>query len=232
MAQYHPSSTPSGSSRHFTKDRAAIIVVAISVLAAATLSAAPCSRRVVIGNYGKLEGVANGYAWVAAGEATTVTSPNPCNYNGCFRDTAGQLCTKGSILALACTGQGTPQYKCNWDKNWGVVLGFNTAQPAGAWGSSAPHSVAVNYTSVAHAGSAGHFRLTAHVAGDPYSKQYCVDNYTPGAVVEPSNMKSQCWFNAGDTLANFTQVDTIGLLRVSENVPISFDFCVTAITTD
>jgi RNA polymerase sigma-70 factor (ECF subfamily) len=79
---------------------------------------------------------------------------------------------------------------------------------------------------------AGHFRLNAHVAGDPYSKQYCVDNYTPGAVVQPSDMKSQCWSGTGETLASFRQVDTIGLMRVSEPTPVSFDFCVNAITMD
>ncbi len=204
----------------------------ISILGAISVSAAPSGRRVVIGNDGKLEGVASGYAWVAAGESTTVTSPSPCNFNGCFKNTGGQLCTKGNIGVLSCTGQGTPQYQCNWDKNWGVVLGFNTSQPPGPWGNNAPRTIAVNYTSVAHAGSAGHFRLTAHVTGDPYSKQYCIDYYTPGAVVQPSDMKSQCWFAAGDTLPNFRQVDTIGLLRVSENAPVSFDFCLTAITTD
>jgi hypothetical protein len=203
-----------------------------SILGAITVSAAPSGRRVVIGNDGKLEGAANGYAWVAGSDSATVHSPSPCNFNGCFKNTGGQLCTKGNIKALSCTGQGTPQLKCDWDKNWGFVLGFNTNQPAGPWGDNAPRSVTVNYTSVAQAGSAGHFRLTAHIAGDPNSKQYCIDYYTPGAVVQATDMKSQCWFGAGDTLKNFRQVDTIGLLRVSENIPVSFDFCVTAITTD
>jgi len=214
------------------KSRLGGLAFAISLLASVSLAAAPSARRVVIGNDGKLEGVANGYAWVAASEGASVTSPSPCNNSGCFKNTGGQLCTKGNIAALLCTGQGTGQYKCNWDKNWGLVLGFNTTQPAGAWGQNAPRSVSVSYASVAHAGSAGHFRLTAHVAGDPYSKQYCVDNYAPGASVQARDMKSQCWFGAGDSLPNFSQVDTIGLLRVSENTPVNFDFCVTAITTD
>ncbi len=208
------------------------IAFIISILGAITVSAAPSGRRVVIGNDGKLEGVANGYAWVAASDSATVYSPSPCNSSGCFKNTGGQPCTKGNIKALSCSGQGTSQFKCDWDKNWGVVLGFNTTQPSGPWGDTAPRMVSVNYTSVAQAGSAGHFRLNAHVAGDPYSKQYCIDYYTPGAVVQASDMKSQCWFGTGDTLKNFRQVDTIGLLRVSENTPVAFDFCVTAITTN
>ena len=208
------------------------IAFIISILGAISVSAAPSGRQVVIGSNGKLEGVASGYAWVAASDSATVYSPSPCNSNGCFKNTGGQLCTKGNIKALSCTGQGTPQFKCDWDKNWGVVLGFNTTQPAGPWGDNAPRMVSVNYTSVAQAGSAGHFRLNAHIAGDPYSKQYCIDYYTPGAVVQASDMKSQCWFGSGDTLKNFRQVDTIGLLRVSENTPVTFDFCLTGITTN
>jgi hypothetical protein len=104
--------------------------------------------------------------------------------------------------------------------------------PAAAWGTAAPQSVSVNYSSVALAGSAGHFRLSAHVAGEPYSRQYCVDHYTPGAVVRPSDMKTECWVGAGDTLASFRQVDAIGLLRVSEHTSVGFDFCVTAVFAD
>ncbi len=208
------------------------LAFASAVLVSASLSAAPSSRRVIIANDGKLEGVASGYAWVAGGDGTNIILPSPCNNSGCFKSTGGQLCTKGSIPALTCTGVGTPSYKCNWDKDWGLVLGFNTIQPAGPWGNMAPRTVAVGYASVARAGSAGHFRLNAHVAGDPYSKQYCVDNYTPGAAVQASDMKSQCWFNTGEVLPSFRQVDTIGLLRVSENVPVTFDFCVNAISTD
>lgn len=206
------------------------VIFAAAFLASVSLSAAPSSRRLVIGNDGKLEGA--GYAWVAGSEGTSIATPNPCNTSGCFKNTGGQLCTKGTIPALTCSGMGSPNYKCNWDKDWGLVLGFNTTQPAGPWGNQAPQAIAVNYTSVPHAGSAGHFRLNAHVAGDPYSKQYCVDNYTPGAVIRASDLKSQCWFNTGESLPNFKRVDTIGLLRVSENGPVAFDFCINAITTE
>jgi hypothetical protein len=187
---------------------------------------------VTIGNDGKLEGAVSGYAWVAGSDYATIGSPMPCNMSGCFKNTGGQLCTRGSIAALSCTGQGTPQYTCNWDKNWGLVLGMNTKHPAGPWSSAAPRALSVSYTSAAHGGSAGHFRLTAHVAGEPTSKQYCVDNYTAGAPVQARDMKTQCWFNAGEVLQNFDHVDTIGLMRVSENAPVAFDFCVTAINAD
>jgi len=208
------------------------VVMLISVLATISVSAAPSEKRIVIGNNGKLDGLANGWAWVYPSAGASIASPNPCNNSGCFKGTGGRLCTKGSIQALSCTGQGTSQFKCDWDKNWGMLLGFNTHEPAGPWGTSAPNQIAVQYTSVAQAGSTGHFRLTAHVAGDPYSKQYCIDNYTPGAVVRPSDMKSECWFGTGDSLSSFKQVDNLGLLRASENVPVSFDFCITAILAE
>ena len=218
--------------RRLTKTRGGLLALGVSIFATVSLSAAPSGRRVSIGNDGKLEGVASGYAWVAGGEGTNIASPSSCNTSGCFKNAGGQLCTKGTITALSCTGQGTSQFRCNWDKDWGVVLGFNATQPAGPWGYAAPQSIAVEYISAAHAGSAGHFHLQAHLAGDPYSKQYCVDNYTPGAVVHPSDMKSQCWFNSGDALTSFNKVDQIGLLQLSENKPVSFDFCVTGIITN
>jgi hypothetical protein len=208
------------------------LIMLITVLATASVSAAPTLRRITIGNNGKLEGAANGWAWVFPSRGATITTPQPCDKTGCFKDTGGRLCTKGSIQALACTGKGTPQHKCNWEENWGMVLGFNTHEPAGAWGAAAPGKVAVHYSSVAQAGSAGHFRLNAHVAGTPYSKQYCVDNYTPGAVVQPQDMKTECWFGTGESLSSFQSVDTIALLRVSENVPVAFDFCVSAIEVE
>jgi len=207
--------------------RAAFVLSALSAL---TLSAAPSTRTAAIGNQGKLSGPLNGYAWVAASEQAAVTSPQPCNRDGCFKNTDGRLCTSGHIQALACTGQGTPQFKCNWDKNWGVILGMNTADPAGPWGSAAPTGISVRFSSASERGTSGHFRLTVHVAGDPYSKQYCVDNYTSGAVVRPSDLTSQCWFQDGDRLPNFQDVDTIGLLRVSEHLPVNFNFCVDGVT--
>lgn len=217
---------------HCTRNRLSRSAFIVSALSAFSLVAAPSTNTVKIGDYGKLQGALNGYAWVAGAQQAMITTPNPCNNNGCFRNTAEQLCTKGHINALSCSGQGTSQVNCNWAQNWGVVLGLNTTDPQGPWGASAPTRVAVNFTSVARAGSAGHYRLNAHLAGDPYTKQYCVDNYTPGAMVQASDFKSQCWFNAGDTLPNFRAVDQLGLLRTSEFSAVDFDFCVTRISTE
>ena len=218
---------------HFAeRNRVSRLAFMISVLTAASISATPSAKSVTIGNYGKLAGALNGWAWVAPGEQTTVVNPNPCNNSGCFKDTGGKLCIKGHINALTCTGQGTSHTSCNWDKNWGVVLGLNTTDPQGPWGTSAPMKVAIGYTSAVQGGTTGHYRLNAHLVGDPYSKQYCIDNYTPGAVVQASDFKSQCWFDTGDRLPSFRTVDQIGLLRTSEYGPVDFDFCVTSIIAE
>jgi hypothetical protein len=214
------------------RNRISRIAFIVSALSAFSVAAAPSMRKVVIGDYGKLSGAFNGYAWVFGGQETTVASPSPCNSSGCFKDTNGKLCTKGHINALSCTGQTAPQLSCNWDKNWGVVLGLNSTHPQGPWGSSAPARIAVDYSSAAKGGSAGHYRLNAHVVGDPYTKQYCVDNYTPGAIVQAGDFKSQCWINAGDTLPSFRTVDTVGLMRASEFAAVDFDFCVTGISAE
>lgn len=215
-----------------SRKRISRVAFIVSVLSAFSLAAAPSARKVIIGEYGKLEGALNGWAWVAPGQQTTVSFPSPCNEKGCFKNTGGKLCTKGHINALTCTNAGTPQVSCNWDKNWGVVLGMNPGAEHVPWGTSAPMHVAVDYTSATQGGTAGHYRLNAHVAGDPYSKQYCIDNYTPGAAVQASDFKTQCWFNTGDPLPTFRAVDTLGLLRTSEYAPVDFDFCVTGISTD
>ena len=61
---------------------------------------------VAIGDNGKLGGEMGGYAWVAGGAGTTFSAPQPCNDSGCFRNTQGQLCAKGTIAPLACTARG------------------------------------------------------------------------------------------------------------------------------
>ena len=58
----------------------------------------------------------------------------PCNDSGCFRNTQGRLCAKGTIAPLACTGEGTPLLSCDWMSNWGAMIGLNRepgARPVG-----------------------------------------------------------------------------------------------------
>lgn len=178
-----------------------------------------------IDDSGKLGGALSGYAWVASGTGTTLVTPNPCNDQGCFTNTGGSLCTSGSIAALACTNPGTAQVACDWDANWGTMIGWNvTPVSHQAWGSVAAAGMAVSY-----AGGSGEYRLMAHLAGDPDSKIYCIENYVSDQVATPAAFLSQCWANTGDVLPDFQGVDLFGLQLVSAQTPIDFDYCISAI---
>ena len=174
-----------------------------------------------IADDGKLGGGLSGYAWIAGGTGTTWISPNPCNDQGCFKNTGGVLCAQGSIAALTCTSASS----CDWDTNWGAMIGWNSTPVSHeAWGAAAPAGMAVTY-----AGGPGEYRLTAHMAGDPDSKVYCVERYVSGTVAAPSAFLSQCWANAGDVLPDFAGVDVLGLQIISAQAPIDFNICISTI---
>ena len=206
------------------------LVFALAVgLAPAVSTAAPAARPgspVFIGADGKLGGPMTGYAWVAAGPEASIAAPSPCNAQGCFKDTRGQLCMRGSMPALRCTGQGTAHYACNWDTNWGAMIGMNPTV-SGPWQSGAPASI-----SIAYQGGRGTYRLNAHVAGDPDKKNYCIDVYPSGQVAEASMLRTECWGDKGQPLASFRQVDKIFLQLTSSEAPIAFDYCITGIAVN
>ncbi len=181
--------------------------------------------RVAFATDGKLSGGMEGYAWVAAGSAATVEAPHPCNREGCFRDVDGALCTRGSLPALTCTSPGS--WDCNYSENWGVMVGFNPAAEGVAWGSAAPQTVALRF-----GGGLGNYRLTAHVAGDPPEKAYCLEGYASGLPVEAGRLRSECWSGAGEPLPSFAVIDSLGLLLTSAKALVPFDFCVTDVTLD
>lgn len=182
---------------------------------------------VFIGSDGKLGGPMTGYAWVAAGLGATIVTPAPCNDRGCFKQIEGELCTRGSIPALRCTGQGTPGYACNWGANWGSMIGVHTTSNRGPWLSDAPASL-----SLAYHGQRGTYRLNVHLAGDPDNKVYCIDAYRSGQAAEPSMFKTKCWGDSGQALGSFQQVDKIGLQLTSTESPTPFDYCVSALAVN
>jgi ferric-dicitrate binding protein FerR (iron transport regulator) len=208
---------------------AASAVGALGLLATASSAAPPAGHGspVFIGADGKLSGPMAGYAWVAGAAETTVLSPSPCNTRGCFKDTKGQLCTRGRIPALRCTGHGTAQFSCNWESDWGATIGLNTAGNGGPWLTSAPSSV-----SIAYHGGRGTYRLNAHVAGDPADKVYCVDGYLSGQVVAAGMLKTACWSDSGEALGDFQRVDQLNLEIVAAESPMSYDYCVTDIAVN
>jgi hypothetical protein len=175
-----------------------------------------------IGEDGKLDGALTGYAWVAGGAGTTWISPNPCDSQGCFKNTGGALCAQGSIAPLTCTNPSS----CDWDTDWGAMIGWNPTpiehQP---WDATTTSAMVVNYT-----GGAGEYRLMAHLAGDLDSKTYCIENYAAGQVAAPANFVSECWTNTGTPLTDFSGVDTFGLQIISAQTPVDFDICISSIT--
>ncbi|MBN2194803.1 MAG: hypothetical protein JW751_18450 [Polyangiaceae bacterium] len=180
--------------------------------------------RVVISDQGKLSGPLAGYAWVAGGETTTFASPSPCNSGGCFRNTGGKLCARGTIEARTCTVEGTGGETCDDASSWGAMIGMNPTADRQPWGAWATRSVSFVYT-----GSPGSYRLTAHVAGDPDGRSYCIPSYAPGRVVTAEMFRSECWREGGAQLASFVEVDSFGLLLTPANTKIDFDYCVSAI---
>jgi hypothetical protein len=105
------------------------------------------------------------------------------------------------------------------------MIGWNvTPVNHQAWGTVAAAGLAINY-----AGGGGEYRLMAHIAGDPDSKVYCIENYVSGQVAKPAAFLSQCWSNSGDVLPDFQGVDLFGLQLISAQTPIDFDYCISAI---
>jgi len=181
---------------------------------------------VVVGDNGKLGGDMTGYAWVAGGAGTAWSTPATCDRNGCFRNTQGRLCAKGTIAALSCTGRGTSQLSCDWATNWGAMIGLNANVAAGAWGAGAPSTVTLAFT-----GPPVVYRLTAHVAGDPDSESYCLDGYQSGQTIDAHALRTRCWNDSGEVLRDFQKVDRIGLELLAGEAPIAFDMCISDIVT-
>jgi hypothetical protein len=184
------------------------------------------ASRVFIANHGKLVGAMSGFAWVAGGEGTLFRTPNPCDEKSCFKGTDSALCAQGTILALRCTHPGALDSSCDWDSNWGAKIGLDVGRPGEPWGAVAPDAISIDYT-----GAPVAVRLTAHRAGDPASKDYCVDRYTSATMVTAARFTVHCWTGQGDALPDFASVDKVGLQIPSADHPIAFDYCVSAIWT-
>jgi hypothetical protein len=182
------------------------------------------AAHVVIEDNGKLGGPMSGYAWVAGGTGAKFTMPQPCNQYGCFSKTEGRLCAQGQIAPLVCTGQGTPQLSCNWQANWGAMIGLNANLSRTAWGASAPSTVELSFT-----GPPADYRLMAHVAGDPDTTVYCVDHYQSGQTATAQRLKSKCWSDSGEELASYKAVDKIGLQIMSAQASVPIDLCISDI---
>ncbi len=184
----------------------------------------PTSLRVVIGETGQLANGFTGATWIASGEGTSFSSPSSWEGRAHLLPESGLLCTSGTVAGLSCVNEGMPQMQCNWGRNWGVAIGWHTRADQKAWGDEAARGIAVEFR-----GRSASYRLNAHLKGDPLERIYCVENYKSGQVVRPSMFKSECWFDKGDTLDDFQQVDTFNLQFSSGMSYVAFRYCVSAI---
>ena len=183
------------------------------------------SIHVVIGETGQLANGFTGVTWLASGEGISFSTPTSLAERAPLRPEAGLLCTSGTVAGLSCVNFGTPKALCNWDRNWGVAIGWHTRADKKAWGDDAKGAIAIEF----HGRSAS-YRLNAHRQGDPEKKMYCVDNYKSGQVVRPSMFKTECWFDKGDTLADFQQVDLFNLQFPSGMNYVAFRYCIAGMT--
>ncbi len=163
---------------------------------------------------------ATGPLWVDGGSGTVFASRAPI-YE--FED--GMLCARGTIAALACANAGTSSIRCDWDTNWGALVGWKARTDGGAWGSAAASQLSVEYR-----GRGTRFRLVAHRRGDPPRKAYCVSGYRSGKVVKASQFKTECWENSGASLPSFAEVDRFGIQVASEEREQAFRICVSSVS--
>ena len=193
--------------------------------ASPTTAPKPASVHVSFGEAGQLGHGLTGATWVAGGEGTTFSAPASWDDRAHLRPEAGLLCASGTVAGFSCVNEGTPRILCNWDRNWGVAIGWNTRADGKAWGDEAMGAIAVEFR-----GRSASYRLSAHLKGDPNERLYCVENYKSGQVVRPSMFKSECWSDKGDTLADFTQVDLFNLQFASGMSYVAFRYCLSGIT--
>lgn len=189
---------------------------------AANVVSADASSTVTLGGVtvasdGQETGALTGIQWSSAASGSTGTvTRNPTS-----------LCISGTIAPVTCTADtAVTADACSYSTDYGVLLGFNTTNPQGPWGSAAPSMLAVEYS-----GTPGVYDLFAHVSGDPGTQWYGLPNYTSGQFVPPGSLTLEYWNVPPSTaLASFQSVDQLALYLEAEPTVVMYDFCVTAIS--
>lgn len=185
----------------------------------------PGPIRVSIAADGRLSGGVTGFAWVEGGEGTEFSTHLPKQERVRLHTTDGQLCTHGRLARWACVNEGMPHVRCNWDRNWGVAIGFFVRSDETDWGAQAASAIGIDFR-----GRSTAYRLVAHRKGDPREKVYCLERYKSGQPVKPGQLKSKCWDDAGDALADFRDVESFSLQALSGLEYVAFRYCITGIT--
>ena len=185
---------------------------------------APGQRHLTVGADGRLADGTAGPVMAIGGTGTRFSVPAGSLPDHLYLD-HGMLCTRGKIPELACADEKIPAMRCNWATNWGVEIQWQPRTGGKAWGSSAASSIALEYR-----GKPGPFRLVAHREGDPVEQIYCIENYRSGQTVVPSEFKFDCWAPGGAGLPDFTGVDSFSLQVASQETPLRFGFCLSAVS--
>jgi hypothetical protein len=165
-----------------------------------------------------------GFAWLAGGEGTTFSKPAARDERSPLLPKDGQLCAGGTIAGLRCVNEGLPQMRCNWERNWGVAIGFNVKADGKAWGEEAAAEIAVDFR-----GRWSRYRLSAHRAGDPSRQTYCIDDYRSGQSAQPRAFKTECWADRGESLPDFKGVDSFHLVLASGTDLTAFRYCISGV---
>ncbi len=182
--------------------------------------------RVSIGPDGQLSRGMTGFAWIWGGEGTVFSFPIVKDKQARLSPEDGRLCARGRLARWACVNEGMPHVRCNWDRNWGVAVGFFVRHDRSAWGADAPATLAIDY----HGRSTTPYRLVAHRKGDPDAKTYCFESYKSGQVVRPHQLKSRCWDDAGEALPDFEALDSIALQALPGHQYVAFRYCIEGVT--
>jgi hypothetical protein len=189
----------------------------------ATASPPSGPHRLTVGGDGGLSGGARGSVYVARGSETRFTSPADDPLDHLYND-SGKLCTRGTVYALTCVNDGITSRRCDWSTNWGVMLGWRPRQGGEAWGSGAASSISMEFQ-----GKHGQYGLVAHREGDPPKRVYCVANYRSGQKVTPSQFRLDCWQNPGESLPDFSKVDSFAVHFPSGSESMNFKYCLAAV---
>jgi hypothetical protein len=186
----------------------------------------PLATAVGFASDGQLTGAMTGFAWLSRGSGTTLSSTAAAPQEDLIRlqPDGNGLCARGTVAGLRCVNENTPQARCNWDRNWGVAIGFKVNAQDAAWGDAAAKALALEF----HGRSAA-YRLNAHRKSDSNKKNYCIENYRSGQRVTPAMFKTRCWDHDGDTLPDFNDVDWFNLQFSSGMQYVAFRYCVSGI---
>jgi hypothetical protein len=183
------------------------------------------ANQVALGGDGRLAGAMTGRTWLARGEGTKLSTPDLEEDRAPLLPGKDGLCVSGTVAGLRCVN--SPHVRCNWSRNWGVVVGFDVRAEGRAWGDDAAPGIAVQFH-----GRSSSYRLNAHRKGDPAQVNYCIDNYKSGRLVTPSMFKSRCWDDDGEALPDFTSVDQFSLQFMSGMEYVAFHYCISGIRVD